>query len=134
MSGTSLDGADAAIVEFLPGSQRTLAFASIPFPAALRTRLLALSDARGDTLDAAGESSIALADCYAEAFHAALEGASIGRDQVVESVSARGPHREPQVQLGARLDRDTPGYAAHAASPGFGGLTAPRRGSRTRAP
>lgn len=82
MSGTSLDGADAAIVEFLPGSQRTLAFASVAFSSDLRAHLLALSDARGDTLDAAAEASVALADCYAEAFEAALGQAAVERSQI----------------------------------------------------
>jgi anhydro-N-acetylmuramic acid kinase len=88
MSGTSLDGADAAIVEFLSRSQRTLAFASVPFSAELRSHLLALSDARGDTLDTAGAVSVALADCYAEAFLAAMQASSITRDQI----SAIGCH------------------------------------------
>jgi anhydro-N-acetylmuramic acid kinase len=83
MSGTSLDGADAALVDFGSNPPRTLAFASVPFDAPLRERLLALSDARGDTLDAAGEVSAALAEAYAEAFEAALAAAAIDRRTVL---------------------------------------------------
>ncbi len=36
MSGTSLDGADAALVDFSGGAPRTLAFATVPFSVALR--------------------------------------------------------------------------------------------------
>lgn len=82
MSGTSLDGADAAVVAFDPGAARTLGFASQPFSPALRQRLLDLSDARGDTLDSAGEVSVALADAYADALEAALSAASVDRTQV----------------------------------------------------
>ena len=42
MSGTSLDGADAALVDFSAGTPRTLAFATVPFPDGLRDELLAL--------------------------------------------------------------------------------------------
>lgn len=88
MSGTSLDGADAAIVEFQAAAPRTLGFASVPFPAPLRRKLLDLSHASGDTLDAAGEASIALADAYSGAFEAALRSAAIER----KSVAAIGCH------------------------------------------
>ena len=47
MSGTSLDGVDAAIVEFQSAAVRVLAFASVAFPADLRSRLFTLSDQIG---------------------------------------------------------------------------------------
>jgi len=82
MSGTSLDGADAALVEFDSGAQRTLAFSSVPFAPALRERLLALCNARLDTLDEAGDVSIALAKSYAEAFNDALAAAAVPRERI----------------------------------------------------
>jgi anhydro-N-acetylmuramic acid kinase len=111
MSGTSLDGADAAIVEFLPDSQRTLAFASVPFSADLRSHLLALSDARGDTLDAAGAVSVALADCYAEAFLSALEAASIARDQVL-AIGCHGQTVRHRPERGFTLQLNDPARLA----------------------
>lgn len=88
MSGTSLDGADAAIVDFRPGTQSTLGFASVPFDPALRRRLHALNEPGKDSLDEAGAVSVALADRYAEAVEAALVAAAVGREQV----SAIGCH------------------------------------------
>jgi anhydro-N-acetylmuramic acid kinase len=47
MSGTSLDGIDVAVVE-MP-ALRTLRFFSVPYPARIRARLLAVSNARAHT-------------------------------------------------------------------------------------
>ncbi len=88
MSGTSLDGADAAIIEFLQGAQRTLGFASVPFSPSLRARLLALSEPGRDSIDEAGEASVELSERYAEAVHAALAATSVSR----ERISAIGCH------------------------------------------
>jgi anhydro-N-acetylmuramic acid kinase len=82
MSGTSLDGADAAIVEFQAAGARVLAFASVAFPADLRSTLLALSDPTTDSLDAAGEAQRTLADHYAKAVQAALAKGAIDPGQV----------------------------------------------------
>jgi anhydro-N-acetylmuramic acid kinase len=49
MSGTSLDGIDVAVVE-LPAI-RTLKFYSVPYPAAIRARLLAVSNANTHTAE-----------------------------------------------------------------------------------
>lgn len=83
MSGTSLDGADAAIVSFDAGQPRTLGFASAPFPSALRDRLLALSHPGPGELDEAAQASLALADLYAEVTNLARANAGLEREQVV---------------------------------------------------
>ena len=67
MSGTSLDGADAVLVDFAGPRAQTLAFATASFPASLREDLLALSAPGTDPLDLAGSASVALADIYAGA-------------------------------------------------------------------
>jgi anhydro-N-acetylmuramic acid kinase len=82
MSGTSLDGADAALVDFSSGFPRTLAFATIPFEAQLRERILLLSEPGDDGLDLAGEVSLELADLYAHAVEGALAGGGVRADQV----------------------------------------------------
>ncbi len=82
MSGTSLDGADAAVVDFSGATPRTLAFASHPFPEGLRDRLIALSHAGTDGLDEAGRASIELADLYVGAIEAAIREAGVARDEV----------------------------------------------------
>jgi anhydro-N-acetylmuramic acid kinase len=82
MSGTSLDGADAAVVAIAPGSVRTIAFASVPFPDALRARLLSLNDPSSDSLDDAGAAEVELAGLYSQAVLAALSAASIDRTRI----------------------------------------------------
>ena len=88
MSGTSLDGADAALVDFASPAPRTLAFATVPYPETLRQQLMTLSHPGGDALDLAGDVSIALADIYAAVVDAAIVQAKVDR----KSVRALGVH------------------------------------------
>src|SRR5437764_172878 len=82
MSGTSLDGADAALVDFSNDVPRTLAFATIPFAAELRDRILALSGPGRDSMELAGRVSVELADLYARAVDAVLADARVPRSDV----------------------------------------------------
>jgi anhydro-N-acetylmuramic acid kinase len=88
MSGTSLDGADAALVDFSSGTPRTLAFATVPFSAELRERILLLSEPGSDPLDLAGAVSVELAELYARAVDGALAAGGAER----KSVTAVGCH------------------------------------------
>ncbi|QJR13706.1 anhydro-N-acetylmuramic acid kinase [Usitatibacter palustris] len=82
MSGTSLDGADAAIVDFEHSPPRTVAFATIDFAPDLRKRLLALNYAETDSLDASAEATIDLAEAYAAAVRETMARASLGRERI----------------------------------------------------
>ena len=88
MSGTSLDGADAALVDFSQPSPTTLAFSTVPFSAELRESILLLSEPGSDPLDLAGRVSLELADLYARAVEGVLVAGGIERS----SVSAIGCH------------------------------------------
>ena len=88
MSGTSLDGADAALVDFSTGSPRTLAFATVAFPDALRDRILALSEPGDDSLDLSATVSIELAELYARAVEGVIAGGGVARN----SIAAIGCH------------------------------------------
>ncbi|MEO5693493.1 MAG: anhydro-N-acetylmuramic acid kinase [Usitatibacter sp.] len=88
MSGTSLDGADAALVDFSSGFPRTLAFATVPFSTELRDRILELSEPGTDPLDLAATVSMELADLYARAVEDVIAAASVPRP----SVAAIGCH------------------------------------------
>jgi len=79
MSGTSLDGADAALVDFSSDPPRTLAFVTVPFAAELRERILTLSQPGEDRLDLAGSVSLELAELYARAVNEVLSGVSAER-------------------------------------------------------
>src|SRR4051794_13972053 len=83
MSGTSLDGADAALVDFSRGKPRTLAFSSVAFADDLRERLMQLSRPGDDHLDLAGAVSIDLAELYAEAVEAAIVEGGVDRSAIV---------------------------------------------------
>src|SRR5260221_11200481 len=67
MSGTSLDGADAALIDFSAAIPHTLAFATVPFSDRLREELLVLSKPAGGCLEGASRASMELADLYARA-------------------------------------------------------------------
>ena len=82
MSGTSLDGADAVLADFSSNAPRVLAFASVPFGPPLRERLLKLCAPGEDSLDLAGEATVALADSYAQAALAVLAAANVSARDV----------------------------------------------------
>ena len=65
MSGTSLDGVDAVLVDFSGGKTHVLGFSSQPFPPALRAELLALNTSGPDELHRAALAGNALARVYA---------------------------------------------------------------------
>jgi anhydro-N-acetylmuramic acid kinase len=91
MSGTSLDGVDAVVADFAPTSGSACALlgaASLPFDPALRRELLALQASGPDELDRAARAANALADLYAAAIAAALQGAGLN----ATDVAAAGVH------------------------------------------
>ena len=88
MSGTSIDGADAALVDFSSPTPRTLAFATVDFDDALRADVLALSSPGSDPLDLAGRTSVSLARCYADAVGSVITRAGVDK----RSVTAIGCH------------------------------------------
>ena len=111
MSGTSLDGADAAVVEFLPGSQRTLGFASVSFPPSLRDRLRALSAPGEDSLDAAGTATVDLVALYAQAVEGALAAASPERLRI-EAIGCHGQTVRHRPELGFTTQLNDPARLA----------------------
>ena len=88
MSGTSLDGADAALIDFSSWPPRTLAFATVPFSAELRERILKLSEPGEDRLDLCGSVSLELADLYARSVDAVIAGGGVS----ARDIAAVGCH------------------------------------------
>jgi anhydro-N-acetylmuramic acid kinase len=82
MSGTSLDGVDAALVDFGGTSPAVLAHVHHPFPAALHTELLALNSAGPDELGRAAACGNELARRYAAAVGDALARAAVAASEV----------------------------------------------------
>lgn len=72
MSGTSVDGIDAALVRLAgpPGeyaSTELIAFTNVPFPLEIREEIFALFDVKAATLDRVGRLNVGLGELYAEA-------------------------------------------------------------------
>jgi len=83
MSGTSLDGVDAALVDFSESMPRVVKHAHLPFDDRLRAELLALAAPGPDDLGRAANLANDLARRYAAAVAAALEGSGITQRDVI---------------------------------------------------
>ena len=81
MSGTSLDGVDAALVDFSAARPSLLGRASRPFDPTLRAELLALQQPGEDELHRAARCANALSRVYAGAVAELLSGARVQRIQ-----------------------------------------------------
>lgn len=110
MSGTSLDGVDAALVDFSEEPPRLVATHFAPYPAEIRAEALALNAPGPNELDRAARLGVRLADAYAQAVRGVLVEGAVG----VDAVSAVGCHGQTvrhrpelgytvQVGNGARL-------------------------------
>ncbi|MBM4190340.1 MAG: anhydro-N-acetylmuramic acid kinase [Betaproteobacteria bacterium] len=82
MSGTSLDGVDAALVDFSQPRPNLLATHWLPYPEAIKTTLLALHEPGPNELDQSCCLANQLAELYAEATHAALAHAGVNATAV----------------------------------------------------
>jgi anhydro-N-acetylmuramic acid kinase len=111
MSGTSLDGADAALVDFSAGTPHTLAFATVPFTNELRDRILALSNAGTDPLELSGTVSTELADLYARAVEAVLVGGGVDR-KAVAAIGCHGQTVRHRPDLGFTIQLNDPARLA----------------------
>ena len=86
MSGTSVDGIDAALVE-LSGdvnapSVRLLAFRNISYPERVREKIFALFDAKNATVDKLGYMNFLLGEYFASAALSVIEAAGVERSSV----------------------------------------------------
>ena len=93
MSGTSVDGIDAALVEF-SGPQdapelRLLAFENRPFPESVRACIFELFDLANATVDRVGKMSYVLGGLYAEAALSVIAAAGLTPAEV-DAVASHG--------------------------------------------
>lgn len=89
MSGTSLDGVDGVLAEFVDsGAMRVLGFSSIGIPAPLRAEMLALNTPGDNELHRAALAANALVDLYAQVVGNLLHSSRLTAD----SIAAIGAH------------------------------------------
>jgi anhydro-N-acetylmuramic acid kinase len=104
MSGTSVDAVDGVLATFegdrADSPVRTLAFASLPMPAALRRTLLALQQPGTDELSRAALASVALTDLYSAVTLRLLDSAPGRR---VTALGAHGQTVRHRPELGYTL-------------------------------
>ena len=104
MSGTSIDGADAVLVDFSQAAPTARSFASVGFEGDLRDRILSLCAPGRDSLDLAGSVAVDLAQVYASAVEQALAAAGV-RPEEVRAIGCHGqtvrhrPERGFTIQL-----------------------------------
>lgn len=111
MSGTSLDGADAALVDFSSGGPRTLAFATVPFTPELRDRILALSEPGRDPLHLAATVTLELSELYANATEGAIAAAGVERDRIA-AIGCHGQTVRHRPDLGYTIQLNDPARLA----------------------
>ncbi len=83
MSGTSLDGVDAVLVDFSAPSIRTLGHAFTPFDAAFKDELLALNSPGSNELHRANLASNKLSSLYAQTCLSLLKRLSISPNRII---------------------------------------------------
>lgn len=88
MSGTSVDGVDAALADFSVAPLRSLAQAHVAFPESLRAELQALQRSGADEIHRAAIAANALMDCCAAVVGEVLAQAALAP----EAISAIGLH------------------------------------------
>ena len=83
MSGTSLDGVDAALVDFCGEKPRLVKFLCLPIPDALRERILACCSLDHSTVELACSLNVELGELFASAAISVCRDAKVRMEQVL---------------------------------------------------
>ena len=83
ISGTSMDGIDAALVDFSSGAPELVEKHEHPWPDDVRQQLLAVRDLPDDKLHTLRDFDIQLGEFFAEATLKLLDKAGIGADEII---------------------------------------------------
>jgi anhydro-N-acetylmuramic acid kinase len=115
MSGTSVDGVDAVLVDFGATPWRSVGFVNVPFDAALRDELNALQRSGANELHRAALAANALMDCCAAAVASLLADVRIApRD--VAAIGVHGQTVRHRPELGYTIQLANPARLAEATS------------------
>jgi len=114
MSGTSLDGVDAVLVDFSGDRPRTLATFWMPYSTAIRQQALQLQTAQRDEIRSAALLANELARCYAEAVRQLL--AKSGADPArIAAIGCHGQTIRHQPAAGYSVQLNNPALLAELA-------------------
>lgn len=111
MSGTSLDGVDASVVDFSADHAQILAGVHLPFEPQLRAALLALNTPGNDEIHRGALLGVELARRYARATQAALADAHISAEQVA-AIGCHGQTVRHRPELGYTVQIGNPALLA----------------------
>ncbi len=111
MSGTSLDGVDAVLVDFSETPPRTLATFWLPYPAEIRRQALQLQASGEDEMRRAAMLANELAGCYAAAVREVLSGAGVDAAQVA-AIGCHGQTIRHQPAAGYTIQLNNPALLA----------------------
>jgi anhydro-N-acetylmuramic acid kinase len=111
MSGTSLDGVDAALADFSGPAPKTLATHFAPFDADLRAELLALQSPVDGELERAALAANQLVRAYAQAVRAVLQTAA-RRPMEIRALGAHGQTIRHRPELGYTTQLNNPALLA----------------------
>lgn len=111
MSGTSLDGVDAALGEFSDDRITLKATQFLPFDGEFRRRLFMLQQPSDGELDKAAQCANELARHYAEAVNRLLEAGGVSRNRVA-AIGCHGQTVRHRPDLGYTLQINNPALLA----------------------
>jgi anhydro-N-acetylmuramic acid kinase len=111
MSGTSLDGVDAVLVDFSESHPRTRAAFWLPYSPEIRSQALQLQATGNDEIRSAAYLSNQLANCYAHAVREVLAAAGTTPEQVA-TVGCHGQTIRHQPTAGYTVQLNNPALLA----------------------
>ncbi len=111
MSGTSLDGVDAVLVDFSQSRPQTLATFWQPYPDAIRLQALRLQTAQNDEIHSAALLANELAACYSGAVGRLLAGTDVSAAQVA-AIGCHGQTVRHQPATGYSVQLNNPALLA----------------------
>lgn len=112
MSGTSTDGVDGVIAQFLLGQQvQVIAHHSLPMPVLLRENFLRLNQSQENELEQSYLAANELAHLYAQCCHALLARAHLAKEEIT-AIGAHGQTVRHRPDLGFTIQLNSPALLA----------------------